>query len=287
MSEESRFSEPPEFTNQLSYGSYLKVPELLSLQIPQSRPEHHDELQFIVVHQVYELWFKLVLHEVDFAAENMIAGADADLRQAIHALKRVHAIQHVLLEQIHVLESMRPQDFLAFRSPLKPASGFQSAQFRELEFALGLKDKHLYELCTAAPEQLAKLKARLDGQDVVSILLALLRKRGFKLDPDDEVLRRCEDDARPSLREIAKIYSGYAEHHVLYELLESLVLMDELLLLWRRHHVMMVERQIGSRPGTGAPVNQGLDGSRYLVSTLGKRAFPFLWQARNELQESV
>lgn len=285
MSESSSSPSEPVFTNELSYGSYLKVPELLELQIPQSQPEHHDELQFIIVHQVYELWFKLVLHEVDYAAEKMRAGSDADLRQANHALKRVHAIQHVLLEQIHVLESMRPQDFLAFRSPLKPASGFQSAQFRELEFALGLKDHKLYELCTAAESQRAKLKARMDAPDLVEILLALLRKREIAIADDDQVLRRCEADAQPSLRAIAKIYANYDQHHVLYELLESLVLMDELLLLWRRHHVMMVERHIGSRPGTGAPVNQGLDGARYLISTLGKRAFPFLWQARNELQE--
>jgi tryptophan 2,3-dioxygenase len=276
---------PPEFTNELSYGSYLMIPELLALQSPKSRPEHHDELQFIIVHQVYELWFKLVLHEVDHAAAKMVAGEDADLREAIHALKRVHAIQHVLLEQIHVLESMRPQDFLAFRGPLKPASGFQSAQFRELEFALGMKDWKLYELCTAAPEQRAKLKARFDAPDLVEILLALLRRRGLRL-ASDEVLRRCDDDARASLREIARVYADYAQQPVLYELLEGLVLMDELLLLWRRHHVMMVERHIGSRPGTGAPVNQGLDGSRYLISTLGKRAFPFLWQARNELAET-
>lgn len=274
----------PEFTNELSYGSYLKVPELLSLQHPQSRPEHHDELQFIIVHQVYELWFKLVLHEVDHAAEKIRAGEDADLREAIHALKRVHAIQHVLLEQIHVLESMRPQDFLAFRSPLKPASGFQSAQFRELEFALGMKDWKLYELCTASPEQRAKLKARYEAPDLVALLLALLRRRGLAIQ-DDEVLRRCEADAQPSLQAIASVYADYARQPVLYELLEGIVLLDELLLLWRRHHVMMVERHIGYRPGTGAPVNQGLDGARYLLSTLDKRAFRFLWQARNELQE--
>lgn len=274
----------PEFRNLLSYGSYLRVTELLSLQHPQSDPEHQDELQFIIVHQVYELWFKLILHEVDHAAAAVARGADADLRIAIHALERVHAIQQVLLSQIHVLETMRPRDFLAFRSPLKPASGFQSAQFRALEFALGLKDAKLYELCTAAEEQREELARRLAAPSLPELLLGLLRSRGFAL-ADDETVLACEEGAESSLRSIARLYDRYDEHPELYRLCEALVQMDELLLLWRRHHVMMVERQIGTRPGTGAPVNQGLDGSKYLLTTLNKRAFPFLWMARNQLVE--
>ncbi|MCB9881509.1 MAG: tryptophan 2,3-dioxygenase [Planctomycetes bacterium] len=277
-------NERPEYEHLLTYGEYLEVPQLLSLQHPRSQPEAHDELQFIIVHQVYELWFKLMLHELDEAARHVTVGTASAVREACHVMKRVHAIQRVLLQQLHVLETMRPMDFLRFRGPLKPASGFQSIQFRELEFFLGLRDERLLKLTFADEDAAERLRKRIEGPSFSSVLLEHLRSLSFRIAADDVVLAG-GDEALPSIQEIARLYADYDRFPEAYELAESCVELDEFLLLWRRHHVMMVERQIGERPGTGAPVNQGLEGSRYLLSTLTKRAFPYLWIARSYLPE--
>src|SRR2546428_4208222 len=142
----------------LAYGEYLKVPELLELQKMLSSPPHHDEPLFIIIHQVYELWFKLVLHEVDSAAAHLRADR---VGEATRLLRRVVEIQRLLVSQVRILETMRPQDFLGFRYHLNPASGFQSVQFRELEFALGLKDKDIHAHLVSTPAEAARLRDRL------------------------------------------------------------------------------------------------------------------------------
>ncbi len=237
----------------LSYGSYLKIPELLALQ--QGMTEAHDELLFIVVHQVYELWFKVLLQELEAARDAMFAG---DAFAARHNLRRVTVIERLLVEQVEVLETMSPQDFLAFRSDLAPASGFQSVQFRELEFLSGLKNPAYLKRVDADTEERARLERRLAEPTLWDAFLALVARSGS-----------------PSLVEIVRNRQGRPE---LFDVAESLLDHDEAFALWRSRHVLMVERQIGAKTGTG-----GSTGAQYLRSTLDKRFFPDLWEVRSEL----
>jgi tryptophan 2,3-dioxygenase len=250
----------------LTYGTYLKVPELLSLQQSRSSPAHHDEPLFIIIHQVYELWFKLLLHEIDSAIEHL--GADR-LGEATRLLRRVVEVQRVLVSQVKVLETMRPQDFLGFRYHLNPASGFQSVQFREVEFVLGLKDARVLEQLRSEPEEAARLAERLGAPSVADAFDALLRRRGFP-GPAEEW----------RIEALVRIYEAPEAHADLLALAEVLVDIDESLSIWRAHHVQMVERMIGSKRGTG-----GSDGVAYLRSTLPKRAFPDLWRVRTRIGE--
>ena len=260
----------------LSYGLYLKVTELLSLQQSRSSPEHHDEPLFIIVHQVYELWFKLVLHELDSA--HALVERDG-VGEATRLLRRVVQIQHVLVEQIKVLETMRPQDFLGFRYHLNPASGFQSIQFRELEFALGLKDRELLASLVCEPEDRARLERRLAASSLSDAFDRLLERRGF---PRAPVPAPAPDGrSQPEewrLNALEAVYGEPERHTDLGALAEVLVDIDEALALWRAHHVQMVERMIGAKRGTG-----GSDGVGYLRSTQSKRAFPDLWRVRTHL----
>jgi tryptophan 2,3-dioxygenase len=238
---------------QLSYGTYLKVPELLQLQHRLS--SEHDELLFIVAHQVYELWFKVVLFELEAARDRIDAD---DVFFARHHLHRVYVIEKILVEQIEVLETMSPQDFLAFRSKLAPASGFQSVQFREIEFLSGLKEPRYVARLEASPEELSRLRRRLDEPSLDDAFRALITRRGA-----------------PSLVEIFRDRERYGD---LFDLCEGLLNHDETFAHWRARHVLMVERQIGSKTGTG-----GSSGAEYLRSTLGKRFYPELWEVRSQL----
>ncbi len=246
----SRFGEEG---RRLSYGSYLKVPELLQLQ--QGLSHEHDELLFIVAHQAYELWFKVLLHELEAARGRIDAD---DIYFARHHLRRVYVIERLLVEQIEVLETMSPQDFLAFRSQLAPASGFQSVQFREIEFLSGLKDEKYVARLEATPEEMSRLRLRLEEPSVADAFHALVERRGS-----------------PSLLEIFRDRERYGD---LFDLCEALLDHDETFAHWRSRHVLMVERQIGSKPGTG-----GSSGAQYLRSTLGNRFYPELWAVRTEL----
>jgi len=247
----------------LSYGSYLQVPELLSLQRLRSDPPAHDELLFIVVHQAYELWFKELLFELQTARDRMFA---SDVPGAIHLLHRAHEIERLLVEQVSVLETMSPQDFLEFRSNLSPASGFQSVQFREIEFVSGLKDERIVEHLGDDDEERARLLGRLDEPTLWDAFRDLLAASGLPMPPDDPT-RRSE-----ALVRMAR------EHADLFALSEALLTHDELFALWRLRHVLMVERQIGSKTGTG-----GSSGASYLRSTLDRRFFPDLWELRSQL----
>ncbi|HKW58665.1 MAG TPA: tryptophan 2,3-dioxygenase family protein [Candidatus Dormibacteraeota bacterium] len=238
---------------ELSYGSYLRVPELLSLQ--QGLSQEHDELLFIVAHQVYELWFKVVLFELE-AARDLIAADDVFF--ARHHLRRVHVIERLLVEQIDVLETMSPQDFLAFRSKLAPASGFQSVQFREIEFLSGLKEAKYVARLEASPEEMSRLRRRLEEPSVDDAFRELIGRRGA-----------------PSLLEIFRDRERYGD---LFDLCEALLDHDEAFAHWRSRHVLMVERQIGAKKGTG-----GSTGAQYLRTTLDKRFYPELWEVRSQL----
>ena len=236
----------------LSYGTYLHIPELLALQGGLTKA--HDELLFIVVHQVYELWFKILIHELE--AVRSAIEAD-DLHAARHFLARVKVIEALLVEQVGVLETMAPQDFLTFRSELAPASGFQSAQFREIEFLSGLKDAGYIKALESDADGRARLQQRLSEPSLLDAFNALLERRGV------------------TVRDLYRQGDRFAD---LLELAEALLDHDEGFRLWRLRHVEMVERQIGDKPGTG-----GSTGVRYLQSTLGKRFFPDLWEVRSQL----
>lgn len=238
---------------ELSYGSYLKIPELLSLQEGLSR--EHDELLFIVAHQAYELWFKVVLFELEAARDRIDAD---DIFFARHLLHRVHVIEQLLVEQIDVLETMSPQDFLAFRSELAPASGFQSVQFREIEFLSGLKQPGYVARLEATPEEMARLRRRLEEPSLDDAFRALVKRRGS-----------------PALVEIFRDREQYGD---LFDLCEALLDHDETFAHWRARHVLMVERQIGGKKGTG-----GSSGAEYLRTTLDKRFYPELWEVRSQL----
>ena len=266
----------------LTYSEYLKVPELLDLQTCLTEPEAHDELQFIIVHQVYELWFKLVMHEVDEIQRLIEAGSEYDLRNVIRLCRRIHQILQVLVGQIHVLETMRPHDFLKFRAALNPASGFQSVQFRELECALGLKDEKLASYTAGDPRH-PELQKRLKATSVSDQLYASLKRMGHDVTPPGPDRDAAAEEA--TMAALKVIYDGPDEHGLVYTLCEALVDIDEQIILWRRHHVMMVERQIGDKPGTGKGTTGELDGIRYLSTTLMRRIFPDLWTVRTLLTD--
>ncbi|MEO3871223.1 tryptophan 2,3-dioxygenase family protein [Nonomuraea sp. B12E4] len=243
----------------LSYGGYLRLPELLAQQQPQS--EAADELLFITIHQVYELWFKLLLHELENARDAMFAG---EFWRARQLFRRVHAVEKVLIEQIAVLETMTPQDFLEFRSKLAPASGFQSVQFRELEFLSGLKDEHYIGSFRHAEDvELARLRRRLAEPTLWDAYLAALSQRGLPVS-DAEIMG--------TLLTVARDRGSYDD---LWQLAEDLLTHDETAALWRMRHVQMVERQIGTKSGTG-----GSTGAPYLRGRTRLHYFPLLWELR-------
>jgi tryptophan 2,3-dioxygenase len=272
----------------LTYGSYLRLPELLSQQIPQVVPPAHDELLFITVHQAYELWFKQLLHELTAVRDAMLAstspgdgvqangtvrasGNGAGSRQtwnARHLLRRVHVIERLLVSQIDVLETMTPQDFLEFRAALAPASGFQSVQFRELEFLSGAKDAGFVARFRAlTDDERVRLAARLAQPSLWDAYLDLLASRGLPVGDDKQILATLVGIARDR-----------PHHDDLWQLAEDLLTHDELAGLWRARHVQMVERQIGTKSGTG-----GSTGAPYLHRRVPMRYYPLLWELRDSL----
>jgi len=262
----------------LSYNKYLKVPELIKLQETLSSPVSHDELLFIIIHQTYELWFKQLLHEIDA----IIGRLDADQPLAAHRLiRRCVEIERLLVNQVAVLETMMPMDFLAFRDHLMPASGFQSSQFREVEFVSGLKEAGYLSAHEPDSAEYARMKARLDRPSLGDAFYGLLRRRGFDLPADAGQTSEGRDPAHERrLSELIRIYRDADQHYDLFLLAESLIEYDEVFSLWRLRHVKMVERMIGSRTGTG-----GSEGVIYLKKTVDRQFFPELWELRNYLSD--
>jgi len=259
-----RLTEPTE-EGLLTYGDYLKVPELISLQQLRSDPPVHDEHLFIVVHQAYELWFKQLLFELGSIRDRMVGD---DPERARHQLTRVRAIERVLIEHIEVLQTMTPQDFLAFRSHLAPASGFQSVQFREIEYVSGLKDARYIEDVSSSPEERARLERRLEEATLWDGFRSLLETNGLPMPADEAEARRTSlvrMATEPAFAGLFAVSEGLLDH-------------DESFAIWRSHHVLMVEREIGAKRGTG-----GSSGVPYLRTTLGKRFFPELWELRSYL----
>jgi tryptophan 2,3-dioxygenase len=261
----------------LSYNKYLRVADLIALQDCLSEPLHHDELLFITIHQTYELWFKQILHELDASMAQM---NEDRAPAAARTLRRVVEIEKVLVNQIHILETMTPINFLAFRDELNPASGFQSMQFREIEFSSGLKDAGILRSFGADEFALTRLQARFDGPTLGDAFYALLRRRGLNAPaedptlPADERRRLYGQRTRAVLELITHFESRYEE----FQLAEALLEHDEYFSLWRSHHVRMVERMVGAKRGTG-----GSEGIGYLNTTLDKKFFPELWEARTYL----
>jgi tryptophan 2,3-dioxygenase len=260
----------------LTYGSYLRLEQLLGAQRLESRPPAHDELLFITIHQAYELWFKQLLHEATAARDAMFEGSGGDgsrggrnrLWWAQHLLSRMHVIERVLVQQVDILETMTPQDFLQFRQTLAPASGFQSVQFRELEFLSGAKDpRFVRRFKGLTDDERARLQRRLDEPSLWGAYLHVLDARGLPVGSDEAVVE--------SVRRAAHDRSTYAD---VWALAEALLEHDELAATWRARHVVMVERMIGSKTGTG-----GSSGAAYLRSRLPMRYYPLLWDLRSHL----
>ena len=248
----------------LSYNEYLKVRELLSLQRTLSEPTSHDELLFIVIHQTYELWFKQILHEIDASLRWMREGRAFRVN---HSLRAVVGIEKVMVSQIHILETMAQIGFLEFRDKLNPASGFQSMQFRELEFVSGQKDERILESFRRDEFAYQRLRRRFEEPTIGDEFWSLAERFGLQADTHE---------ARVSaVVEILTHPEKYAELFVMQDLL---IEHDENFSLWRYHHVLMVERMLGMKRGTG-----GSEGVGYLMTTLQKKFFPELWEARTHL----
>ncbi len=275
MSDYSKFVKPE--PKSMTYGKYLKVHDLLALQQELSSPKEHDETLFIIIHQVYELWFKQILHELD----NMkVMLAEDKLMGMIRSLQRIAAIQRVLIHQIEILETMTPNEFNRFRSNLNPASGFQSYQFRVLEFRLGMKNIAHLNFFAHDPLAHAQIEVAMNEPSIYDHFLAYLSRQGFAI--PHEVLERdikAVHSVNPVISRIfTTVYEKPDDNYQLYIALEGLYDLDEFLILWRFRHVQMVRRMIGDMGGTGGSL-----GARYLQSTLTMSAFPELWEVRNLL----
>jgi tryptophan 2,3-dioxygenase len=266
-----------DFRSNLSYGGYLHLDELLAAQVPLSVPEQHDEMLFIVQHQTSELWLKLVLHELRTACDDL---AHDDLPLALKRLARVKHIQRTMIEQWSVLATLTPSEYVQFRGFLGTSSGFQSYQYRAVEFVLGNKNAEMLDLFADDPRATALLTEVLDAPSLYDEFLRLLHRRGHAV--PDELLHR---DVRAAhvqndglLPVLAAIYADVEHHWDAYEMCEELIDIEENFQLWRFRHLKTVERMIGSRTGTG-----GSSGSAFLARALDLTFFPELYAVRAQL----
>jgi tryptophan 2,3-dioxygenase len=246
----------------MTYADYLKLDTLLSAQHPIS--DLHDEMLFVIIHQTKELWLKQMLHEVRFACQLV---AEDKFAEAYKALSRVSRIWTVMTLSWDVLATLTPVDYTAFRNVLGTSSGFQSAQFRELEYRLGIKDPKFLNFYEGGTEGHARLERAMAERSLWDEANAALVRAGFDIEGEGAL--------KDSWLEI---YRRPDEFFGLYQLAEKLVDLDDALAAWRHKHMLTVERIIGMKKGTG-----GSEGVAYLASTLSKRAFPELWSLRTEL----
>ena len=258
----------------LTYSTYLKLDELLGLQAVQSDPPQHDETLFIIIHQVYELWFKQLLHEIDKAGDDLVGN---HLFGAIATFKRMRMIMKTMVAQLDILETMSPMSFLAFRDRLEAASGFQSPQFRAFEFALGLKRAEMIEVHADNEAALGMLERRLLEPSLVDYFSHFLKHQGVEL-PADVRDKPVDQATSPSPELQVHILDLYRSRPEVAMLLELMTDFDEGLQEWRYRHVKMVERTIGDKPGTG-----GSPGVAFLRKSLFQPIFPDLWAIRNQL----
>ena len=258
----------------VTYSSYLQLDKLLALQHPRDGELEHDETLFIIIHQIYELWFKEVLHELDYLQE-LLRANDTPLAGA--TLKRILTILKTLVAQIDVLETMTPLNFLTFRDRLESGSGFQSHQFREIEFALGKKGRPSFERYPAGTAARKSVEARFNEPTLWDAFLDYLKANGYQI-PAALLKRDVTTPIEPS-REVQQILIDvYRNNHTVAQIAERFVDLDEGFMEWRYRHVKMVQRTIGTKMGTG-----GSAGAEYLVTTLNQPAFPDLWAIRSEL----
>jgi tryptophan 2,3-dioxygenase len=258
----------------LTYSSYLRLDKILSAQEPRSEGPEHDEMLFIIIHQVYELWFKEILHELDYLQRLLIEG---DTPRVLHTLRRILTVLKTMVAQIDILETMTPLEFLTFRDRLESASGFQSFQFRELEFVLGVKRRAIlshYPEGTNARQQLEK---RYLQPSLWDAFLRYLAGQGYHI-PQDLLDRDVTQPVQPAPIIQKILIRIYRHDPILLRVCEHLVDLDEGVQEWRYRHIKMVERTIGTRQGTG-----GSSGVNYLQTTLLKPVFPDLWAIRSEL----
>jgi tryptophan 2,3-dioxygenase len=254
-----------------TYSSYLKLEELLSLQEPLSHGSAHDETLFIIIHQAYELWFKEILHEMDYFIDALEQG---DLGKSQFTLRRILVIQKVLLDQLDVLETMTAGQFRFFRKLLGTASGFQSSQFRELEFLLGNKRPEVFLSFPEGSEPRKRLEMRLSTLSLWDAFMRFLSRQGYPI-PTEALQRDFSKPSVPSEAIQAALVDIYSKESGLSLFCEMLLDLDEKFQEWRYRHVKMVERIIGAKQGTG-----GSTGVEYLKTTLSNPCFPDLWTIR-------
>ena len=255
----------------LTYTSYLALDEILGAQRPRS--DEHDETLFIVVHQVYELWFKQLIHELRYLQQMLENGNDA---RSFATFKRLLTILKLVVAQLDVIETMTPVQFLSFRERLESSSGFQSGQFRELEAILGRRDPGVLTAYHEGSVDYEKVQAAMEGPSVYDSFLRYLAGKGYEI-PTEVLERDVTQPAEESEGVQAALLKAYRDDGEPAQVAERLVDFDEGFMEWRYHHVKMVERTIGTRPGTGGY------GAEYLRSTLHKPFFPDLWAVRSEL----
>ncbi len=263
--------------DRMTYGSYLDLDRLLGAQHPVSRPEHHDEMLFIIQHQTTELWLKLVLHELGTARDRL---AEDDLRSALKHIARVKHIQEVLTQQWSVLATLTPTEYAQFRGDLGNSSGFQSVQYRAVEFALGNKNEKMLGVFRDHPENLTLLTAEWERPTLYDEFLRYVARRGLPV--PQEILDR---DVRQPYREhpelvpaIREIYENPHEYWDLYEACEELVDVEDNFQFWRFRHLRTVTRTIGMKVGTG-----GSSGVDFLQRALSLTFFPELYSVRTEI----
>lgn len=259
---------------ELTYSSYLHLDELLKLQCPRSDPVEHDEMLFIIVHQSYELWFKLLLHELDKIKDDFRSN---DLYGAIATFKRARTVMKIMVEQVDVVETLTPLSFNSFRDRLENASGFQSSQFRELEFVLGYKRPDMLKYQRGPKAEYEKLIRRLNEPSLIDAFYDFLEQRGVTIPPK---LRKC-DPQSSSIPDnevedgILRLYKTKPDLQILFELMADF---DEGFQEWRYRHIKLVERTIGSKHGTGGSL-----GVEFLKKSLFHPIFHDLWAIRHKL----
>ncbi len=258
----------------VTYSSYLKLDELLSLQNPRPGELEHDETLFVIIHQVYELWFKEVLHEFDYL-QKLLRSNDTPLAAA--TLKRILTILKTLVAQIDVLETITPLNFLAFRDRLESGSGFQSHQFREIEFILGKKGRPSFERYPEGSVSRERVQSRFKQPTLWDAFLHYLAANKYQV-PKALLQRDFSQVCEPSSEVQRMLVEVYKKNPTVAQLTERLVDLDEGFMEWRYRHVKMVQRTIGTKAGTG-----GSAGAEYLLTTLNQPAFPDLWAIRSEL----
>jgi tryptophan 2,3-dioxygenase len=262
---------------ELNYNSYLKVPELLSLQQELSRPAHHDEMFFIIIHQAAELWFKLMRHETEAVVKDFRAGA---VSRALKKFRRIVGVMDLMVKQINLLNTLTPVEFAGFRDHLRPASGFQSIQFRVMEFLFGIREPFFLQFFEKDPEKKAELEKIQAIPSVYDEFVRALAKAGFAV-PENLLKRDVSGPWQHSPELVATLKSIYEKpqdnyHWVL--LFETMLDFDEKFSIWRNVHMLMVARTIGMKTGTG-----GSAGYKFLASRADYKFFPELWAVRTEV----